>query len=77
MLGPILAIFLSHVFGAALGTRVPLVVLTRRERWAVLTRPHEVSPAASPCAGEDGNIELYHRGVRELEPRAHLMESEI
>jgi len=44
---------------------------------AVMTRPHEVSPAASPCAGEDGKIKLYHRGVRELEPRAHLMESEI
>ena len=36
MLGPILAIFLSHVFGAALGTRVALGrPLTRRERRAV------------------------------------------
>jgi hypothetical protein len=37
MLGPILAIFLSHVFGAALGTRVVLGrPLTLRERRAVL-----------------------------------------
>ena len=36
MLGPILAIFLSHVFGAALGTRVALGrPLTRGERRAV------------------------------------------
>ena len=36
MLGPILAIFLGHVFGAALGTRVALGrPLTRRERRAV------------------------------------------
>src|SRR6187397_1974504 len=36
MLGPILAIFLSHVFGAALGTRVAMGrALTRRERRAV------------------------------------------
>jgi hypothetical protein len=36
MLGPILAIFLSHVFGEALGTRVALGrPLTRRERRAV------------------------------------------
>jgi hypothetical protein len=36
MLGPILAIFLSHVFGAALGTRVALGrPLTRRARRAV------------------------------------------
>jgi hypothetical protein len=36
MLGPILAIFLSHVFGAALGTRVALGrPLTRREHRAV------------------------------------------
>jgi hypothetical protein len=37
ILGPILAIFLSHVFGAALGTRVVLGrPLTLRERRAVL-----------------------------------------
>jgi len=36
ILGPILAIFLSHVFGAALGTRVALGrPLSRRERRAV------------------------------------------
>jgi hypothetical protein len=36
ILGPISAIFLSHVFGAALGTRVALGrPLTRRERRAV------------------------------------------
>ena len=36
ILGPILAIFLSHVFGAALGTRVALGrPLTRGERRAV------------------------------------------
>jgi hypothetical protein len=36
MLGPILAIFMSHVFGAALGTRVALGrPLTLRERRAV------------------------------------------
>src|SRR6478735_1383632 len=36
IIGPSLAIFLSHVFGAALGTRVALGrPLTRRERWAV------------------------------------------
>jgi hypothetical protein len=36
MLGPILAIFLSHVFGEALGTRVALGrPLTRRERRVV------------------------------------------
>jgi hypothetical protein len=36
MLGPILAIFLSHVFGAALGTRVALGrPLTQRERRAI------------------------------------------
>jgi hypothetical protein len=36
IIGPSLAIFLSHIFGAALGTRVALGrPLTRRERWAV------------------------------------------
>jgi hypothetical protein len=36
IMGPIVAIFLSHVFGAALGTRVALGrPLTRRERRAV------------------------------------------
>jgi hypothetical protein len=36
ILGPIVAIFLSHVFGAALGTRVALArALSRRERRAV------------------------------------------
>ena len=36
IVGPILAIFMGHVFGAGLGTRVALGrVLTRRERWAV------------------------------------------
>ena len=39
MLGPILAIFLSHVFGAALGTRVALGrPLTRGERRAVSSK---------------------------------------
>jgi hypothetical protein len=36
IVGPILAIFLGHVFGATLGTRVALGrSLSRRERWAV------------------------------------------
>jgi len=37
IVGPVLAVFLGHVFGAALGTRVAIGrPLTRGERWAVM-----------------------------------------